>query len=63
MTMIPLKAGEVLFLKGDQFELEELLAVLAPLGLEAFLTTRAKLAEAEIRRTLVERGISSVWQT
>lgn len=63
MTMIPLGAGDVLFLKGDQFDLEELLAVLSPLGLEAFLTTRAELAEEEIRRTLVERGISSIWQT
>ena len=63
MTTIPLKAGEVIFLKGDQVDPEKLQAVLAPLGLEAFFTTRGELAEAEIRRTLVERGISSVWQT
>lgn len=63
MTMIRLGAGEVLFLKGDQFDLEDLLAVLAPLGLEAFLTTRAELAEVDVRRILLEQGLSALWRT
>jgi len=64
MTMVPLHHGQVLFLKGrEEFDLEKLTRALDPLGFEAFLTTRAELAEAEIRRTLVERGISSIWQT
>jgi hypothetical protein len=62
--MIPLDSGQVLFLKGrDEFDPVELIRVLEPLGLEPFITTRAELAEAEIKRVLLERGISSVWQT
>lgn len=63
MTMIRLGAGEVLFLKGEQFDLENLLTVLAPLGLEAFLTTRAELVEVDVRRILLEQGLSTLWQT
>ena len=62
--MIPLDGGRVLILKGKGgFDPGELSEALAPLGFEAFLTTRAELAEAEIRRILVEQGIGSVWQT
>jgi hypothetical protein len=62
--MIPLDNGQVLFLKGrDEFDPVELIRVLEPLGFEPFITTRAELAEAEIRRILLERGISNIWQT
>jgi len=63
VTMIRLGAGDVLFLKGEQFDQEDLLAALAPLGLEAFLTTRAELAEQEVRRIVIEQGLSALWQT
>jgi len=53
--MIPLDSGQVLFLKGrDEFDPVELTRVLDPLGFEPFITTRAELAEAEIKRVLLE---------
>lgn len=62
--MIPLDSGQVILLKGrDEFDPVELIRVLEPLGFEPFITTRAELAEAEVRRILLERGISSIWQT
>jgi len=62
--MIPLDSGQVILLKGRaNFNPEELIQALAPLGFRPFITTRAELAEAEINRILLERGISSVWQT
>jgi hypothetical protein len=62
--MVPLDNGQVLFLKGrDEYDPVELSRVLEPLGFGPFITTRAELAEAEIKRILLERGMSSVWQT
>ena len=53
----------VLLLKGiPRCEPTELSRILDPLGLEAFITTRYGLAESEIKRLLLEKGISYIWQ-
>jgi hypothetical protein len=59
----PLRNEDVLFLRGaSSFNPKELQAALAPLGFEAFITTRFELIDTEMRQLLLERGVSYLWQ-
>ena len=63
MFQVPLGDDGVIVLHGsDSFDPEELTRAVAPLGFEAFVGSRLSIAEQEIKRLLVTKGISSVWQ-
>lgn len=59
---------EILFLKGktdsisDGQSRDQLLLALRPFGLDAFVTSRFKLVEAEIKKLILDKGVSFVWQ-
>lgn len=60
---VPLGDGDLVFLAGPSaFNPQELARAVDPLGFEAFVMSRFEAAEGEIRRLLVERGVSYVWQ-
>jgi hypothetical protein len=54
---------EIVHVRGPRgVDIDELCAALAPLGLTAYLTNRFDAAEYEIKKLLVEKGVSHVWQ-
>jgi hypothetical protein len=59
---LPLHNDEVICLTGPSFDPGELYRAIAPLGLEAHLTTRFALAEQEVKRLVSENGVSYVWR-
>ena len=59
---VPLRADDILVLRGRAFDPNELHEAIAPLGLTAGLTTRWRLVETEVKQLLVEHGVSYVWQ-
>ena len=61
MERVPLRDDDVLWLKGDSFDIEALLAAVQPLGLSPMLGSKFLLIEAEFRRLLVDKGISYLW--
>ena len=61
-----LRKDEVLFLTGvdklPECEPQDLLRLLEPFGLKVSITNRYDLAESEIKRLLLEKGVSYLWQ-
>jgi hypothetical protein len=62
MERVPLRDYDVLWLQGDSFELEALLAAVEPLDLSPKLTSKFSLIEAELRQLLIEKGVSYLWR-
>ena len=60
---IPIRDADVLYVSGKtEVDPKELERALVPLGLEAHVTPRFELVEAEVKKLLLEHGISYVWQ-
>lgn len=61
---IPLRDEDLLVLQApsDGFNPQELQAALDTLGMTARLVERFSLAEAEIKRLLIEQGVTYVWR-
>ena len=60
---VPLGKGQFLLLRGrDSFDPQALNEVLQPLGFSAYLGSQSELAWAELERTVVDKGVSWVWQ-
>ena len=60
---IPIRDDYVLYVSGRaEVDPKGLERALAPLGLEAHVTPRFELVEAEIKKLLLEHGVSYVWQ-
>lgn len=62
IEQIPLRHDDVLHLTGSNFDPHELHRAVAPLGLEAHITTLSALAEDEVKRLVLQHGISYVWR-
>ena len=59
----PLRDDNVIILKGAKsFNPQELIDTVEKLGFEPYLTTRFELVEDEIKKLLIEKGVSYVWQ-
>ena len=59
---IPLREDDLIVLRGRrEFDLDTLTAAVAPLGFEAFVSSRLDIAEGEIKRLVREYGVSHVW--
>ena len=60
---IPLRDDDIIALTGaSEFDLEELLAAVEPLGFELRIGIRFALVESELKRLVAEKGVSYVWQ-
>lgn len=60
---IPLREDELLLIQGPKtFDHQELRRAIEPLGFEAFLTTRFKAAQNELKQLILENGVSYVWR-
>lgn len=60
---IPLRDDDVLLLRGPKtFDPQELTRVLEPLGFKAFLSSRFAAVEDELKRLIIEKGVSYVWR-
>lgn len=62
MTRIPIVEDDVLFLDGDSFDLEALLAAVEPLGLHPKLGSRFSLIESDLKKMVMEHGVSYIWR-
>jgi hypothetical protein len=62
MDRVPIRNDDLLWLEGDSFDLQALLAATAPLGLKPMLGSKFSLIELELKKLLLERGVSYVWQ-
>lgn len=61
---IPLRDEDLLVIQvpSPGFDPQEVQTALEPLGMTACLIERSSLAEAELKRLLIERGITWVWR-
>jgi hypothetical protein len=58
----PIRECELLCLKGaSEFDPVELTEAVKPLGFTAYTTTRFDVVEQEVKRLIVEKGVSYVW--
>jgi hypothetical protein len=60
---VPLRDDHLLLLRGaDSFDREALIRALEPTGFSAYIGSRAAIGEAELKRLLVSKGVSYLWQ-